>query len=65
MGDTLDHTLFNPNQLRHYGTRVQDNPISESPLSIIAQDGEFSMELSTEGTILFSNTHTPSDKNLG
>ena len=26
MGDTLQHTLVNPNQLRAYGTTVQDTP---------------------------------------
>ena len=33
MGDTLQYTLVNPNQLRAYGTTVQDNPFSPSPLS--------------------------------
>ena len=64
MGETLDHTLVNPNQLRHYGIRVQYNPVLESPLSIITEDGEFSTKLSMEGTILFSKTDTPSDKEL-
>ena len=45
MGNTLDHTLFNTNQLRHYGTWVQDKQMSEIPLSIITEDGGFSMEL--------------------
>ena len=64
MGDTLDHTLFNPNQLRNYGNRFQDNLISESPLSMIAEDGEFITELSIEETFLLI-THTPSDEKLG
>jgi hypothetical protein len=25
MGDQLEHSLLNPNQLRHYGVTVQDN----------------------------------------
>ena len=44
MGNTLDHPLVNPNQLRHYGNQVQDNLMSESPLSIITEDGEFITE---------------------
>ena len=36
MGKLLDHTLVNPNQIRHYGTLFQDNPMSESHLSVIA-----------------------------
>ena len=62
MGNTLYHTLVNPNQLLHYRTRVQDNSMSESPLSIITEDGEFSMEISMEGSMVFSNTHTRSYK---
>ena len=38
--------------------------MSEISLSIITEYGEFSMELSVEGTILFDNTHTPSDNHL-
>ena len=64
MGDTLEPTLVHLSQLRHYGTKVQDNQMSQIPLSIITEDGEFSMELSTEGTIVFYNTHTTSDKKL-
>ena len=58
MGDTLDHTLVNRNKLRHYGTQVQDNLMSEITLYIINEDGEFSMELSMEGNIALANTHT-------
>ena len=38
MGDMLYHTLVNPNQPRNYGNRVQDSPMSESPLYIITED---------------------------
>ena len=39
MVDTLYLTSVNPNQLCNYGTRVQDNPISEKLLSIITSFG--------------------------
>ena len=64
MGDSMDHTLVNPNQLRHFGTHVQDNPTSSHPLSIITADNEFSMELSIAGTIVFADTHCPTEKEL-
>ena len=64
MGDTMDHTLINPNQLRHYGTEVQDNPTSKYPLSIQTEDKEFCMELSMDGTIVFVDTHLPTDHEL-
>ena len=38
MGDKLDHTLVNPNQLRAYGVSVQDNPFDAKPLSITTDD---------------------------
>ena len=60
----MDTTLVNPNQLRHYGTQVQDNPMSQLPLSIITEDSEFCMELMMNGTIIYADTHTPSDKEL-
>ena len=64
MGDKMDHSLINPNQLRHYGTKVQDNPSSLLPLSIITEDNEFCMEMSMNGTIVSFNSHTPSSKEL-
>ena len=48
MGDSMQDTLINPNQLRHFGTNVQDNPVSNYPLSIITADHEFSMEFADE-----------------
>ena len=64
MGDQIDHSLINPNQLRHFGTQVQDNPTSSLPMSIITDDNEFCMELSMAGTIAYANTHTPSEAEL-
>ena len=64
MGDQMEHTLLNPNQLRHHGVKVQDNPTSHFPLSITTEDNEFCMELSMDGTIVFAPTHTPTDDDL-
>ena len=33
MGETVDHTLVKPNQLRVYGMTLQDNPFVEAPIS--------------------------------
>ena len=64
MGNHMNHTLINPNQLRHFGTSVQDNPASLHPLSIIKEDREFCMELSMDGTIVFVETHTPTQQDF-
>ena len=60
----MDTTLINLKQLRHFGTDVQDNLSSPLPLSIITEDGEFCMELLMDGTIIYANTHTPTDTEL-
>ena len=62
MGESLEHSLINPNQLRHYGVNVQDNPACKKPLYIMTEDTEFSMELKMHGTTIFANTFTPSEK---
>ena len=64
MGDQMDHSLINPNQLRHYGVRVQDDLTSERALSIITADNQFCMELQMKGTIIYTETHSPSDREL-
>ena len=58
----MDHSLVNPNQLRHYGTIVQDNPISTEPMHIMTGNESFKMALKMSGTINYNETHTPSAK---
>ena len=62
MGNKLDHTLVNPNQLRDYGVSVQDNPFGAKPLSITTND--VSVELYLEGTIICGDTRTPTESEL-
>ena len=38
MGNKLDHTLVNPNQLWAFGVSIQDNPFDAKPLSITTND---------------------------
>ena len=63
MGDKLDHTLVNPNQLWAYGVSVQDNPFDTKPLSITTDDA--SAKLYSEGTIICGDTWTPTESELG
>ena len=64
MGETTDHTLVNPNQLRSYGITVQDNPCSEAPIFIATEDHDFMPQFSYKGTILGVTTRTTIDKDL-
>ena len=62
----LQNSLMNPNQLRFNGTKVQDNPFDEEPMTIERDDDEqqFIACLQTEGTNIFINTWTPTDNDL-
>ena len=63
MGNKLDHTLVNPNQLQAYGFSIQHNPFDAKPLPITIDDA--SVKLYLEGTINCGNTHTPTESELG
>ena len=55
--------LVNPNQLRAYGTTVQDNPFASSPLIFDPPNGTV-IPLTTMGTIIYCTTRAPSDQEL-
>ena len=63
-GDRLDHSLLNPNQLRHYGCVVHDNPYDfHNPLSIV-YGSNILVELDTQGTLIYAQSRTPTDYEL-
>ena len=64
MGDVMEHSLINPNQLRHYGVNVQDNPISATQVHISTEDDEFLIPLATDGTTIYFPSRTPTAKEL-
>ena len=56
MGDSIQHTLVNPNQLRYYDTKIQDDPTSSKPVHIMTEKSDFNMELKIKGTVVFVDT---------
>lgn len=64
MGDKMDHTLINPNQLRHYGVKVQDNPFDDAPLYLMTEDGDFALPLAVQRTNIMADTRTPTAEEL-
>ena len=64
MGDSLPHSLINPNQLRAYGTLVQDNPFSRDPLAIEPPNNDVTIPLFTLGTIIYADTRVPTQEEL-
>ena len=61
---SLDHSLWNPNQMRHYGVEVDDNPYSHEPMHIASQDGGMVACLQNEGTTIYMDTWAPSTSDL-
>jgi hypothetical protein len=64
-GEKMENSLINPNQLRHYGLIVQDNPYAdEGSIYIQAPESEMTLPLSTLGTILYLHSRTPTNQEL-
>ena len=62
----MECSLMNPNQLRHFGVEVQDNPYHPEPM-VIRKDGDeegFVACLKSAGTNIFIDTWTPAQEDL-
>ena len=56
----MRHTLTSPNQFRHFGEKVQDNPYHEDCLMLIeSPDGELSACSQSVGTVMLLDTWFP------
>ena len=64
MGDTLEHSLINPNQLQSFGIIVQDNPFANAPLGIEDPFSGTIIPLSTLGTVIYADTRSCTDDDL-
>ena len=63
-GARMEHSLINPNQLRHYGCVVNDNPYdTETPLSIDYGCNTL-LDLTTKGTLIYGTSRTPTSWEL-
>jgi hypothetical protein len=63
-GNSLDHSLINPNQLRAYGVPLWDNPYDPArPLSLDV-DNDLSIPLQTSGTKIYFRTRVPTATEL-
>ena len=57
-GDTMDHTLINPYQIRHYGISVSDNPFDDDKPFGIDHEEVF-VPFSTSGTMVYFESFYP------
>ena len=62
-GDRLDHSLINPNQLRHFGLDVEDNPY-RSGMGIRFDDELDGIPFTSEGATILFDTRTPTSDEL-
>ena len=64
----MDHSLLNPNQLRHFGVEVEDNPYCGRQMMIEKNDPDhdedFVAILKSKGTVIYLDTWTPTDDDL-
>ena len=65
-GNTLDHSLINPNQLRHYGIIVHDNPYELDPNRTmgIEIDDDARLPFQSQGSTVFFTTRYPDDDEM-
>jgi hypothetical protein len=63
-GHKLDHSLVNPNQLRFYGIKVNDNPFSQESMYIQHIKTDIVIPLQAQGTIIYVNSRVPTDHEL-
>ena len=63
--DQMQHTLLNPNQLRSFGMLVKEEPFaSDKPICIESENGDAVLPLKTEGTVIYLDSWTLTDKDL-
>ena len=60
----MPHSLVNPNQMRHHGIDVQDNPYSDLPLCMSHLDDEITICFQIKGIIIYFDTWSPTEKDL-
>jgi hypothetical protein len=63
MPENMPHSLINPNQLRAYGSSIQDNPFA-GPLTLSDPEDEVHIPMFLEGTNIVFSTRTPSQYEL-
>ena len=64
MPNEMADSLINPNQLRAFGSVVQDNPYSGAPMYLSDVDSAITVPLISSGATIFADTRTPTQQEL-
>ena len=62
-GNDMDHSLINPNQIRHFGIPVSDDPY-DSTRDFGIDHAELFIPFETEGCAVYFDTSVPTDEDL-
>ena len=62
-GDSMDHSLVNPNQLRAFGIDVYDNPYDIKPMGIQITDNKL-LPFRSDGATIYFTTWSPTDEEM-
>ena len=62
-GSEMDHSLIHPNQMRHYGISVSDDPY-DSTQDFGIDHGKLFIPFETEGCAIYFDTCVPTDEDL-
>ena len=62
-GDSMDHSLVNPNQLRAFGIDVYDNPYDVKPMGIQITDNKL-LPFRSDGATIYFTTWSPTDEEM-
>ena len=62
-GPEMDHSLINPNQIRHHGIPVSDDAYDGGCQFGIDHEDIF-IPFNTEGSTVFFDSHVPTDREL-
>ena len=63
----MNHSLINPNQLRHFGIEVCDNPYETDPrraMGITIPDGNEKLPFLSQGSTIFFTSRYPTDEEM-
>ena len=63
-GSNMDHSLINPNQLRHHGVTVNDNPYDHATAMGIELEQDDCIPFYSQGSTIFFTSRYPSDDEL-
>ena len=64
MGEKLDHTLVNPNQMLHYSTDMKDNPWMYKLMGLTCPKKYVTITLYMSSTIICAETSSPTQQQL-